>query len=360
MPVELPEVLTVLSIMPMNSATAERIEAVAPGRVKVYPVWEDFQPELAEEWPAETMKRRAANVGPPGRNREQLEELIHEAIVAIVGVPWPKTAANRMPNLAWTHMPFAGVSNLRESAWWGGQAVLTSARGSTGAIPIAESAMAGAFMLARRLDVAVRQTDASNLDADAYRTGMSVLNGKTMGIIGLGGIGRELARLARGAGMRVIATRHSAKQRQTDVDGVDLLLPPSETHALLAESDFVAPCAMWTPETEQMLDTAAFEATKTGAYFLNIARGELVDELAMVKALESGRLAGAYIDVWWNDTDQPPIPELLTAPNLIITPHVSNGSDGNYRGGIDILCENLDRLLRGEPLVNTVDWERGY
>ncbi len=360
MSVELPEVLTVLSIMPMNPATAERIEAVAPGRVKVYPVWEDFQPELAEEWPAETMKRRAANVGPPSRNREQLEALIHEASVAIVGVPWPKTAAARMPNLAWTHLPFAGVSNLRESAWWGGQAVLTSARGSTGAIPIAESAMAGAFLLARRLDVAVRQTDAGQLDADIYRTGMSVLHGKTMGIIGLGGIGRELARLARGAGMRVIATRHSATQRQTDVDGVDLLLPPSETNALLAESDFVAPCAMWTPETERMLNAEAFAATKPGAFFINIARGELVDELAMVKALESGHLAGAYVDVWWNDTDQPPIPELLSAPNLIMTPHISNGSDGNYRGGIDILCENLDRLLRGEPLVNTVDWERGY
>ena len=360
MPLELPDVLKVLVIAPMNQATADRIEAVNPGRVKVFRVWDDFQPELAEEWPEATMKRRAGAVSPPQRDREELEELIHEASVAILGVPWPKSAAARMPNLIWSHLPFAGVSNLKESAWWGGNAILSSGRGSTNAIPIAESAMAGAFLLARRLDLAVRQTDAGVLDAEAYRTGMSVLHGKTMGVIGLGGIGAEVARIARGTGMRVIATRHSANRRQIDVDGVDVLMPPSETSALLAESDYVALCAMWTPETERMLDREAFAAMKPGAYFLNIARGELVDEPAMVQALESGHLAGAYIDVWWNDTDEPPIPELLTAPNLIITPHVTNGSDGNYRGGIDIFCDNLGRLLSGEPLTNAVDWDRGY
>ena len=128
----------------------------------------------------------------------------------------------------------------------------------------------------------------------------------------------------------------------------------------MAESDFIAVCAMWTPETERLLDKAAFDAAKPGAFLLNVARGEIVDELAMVEALQSGRLAGAYIDVWWNDTQDPPIPELLNAPNLIVTPHVSGGSDGDYRGGIDVFCENLARLLRGEPLLNVVDWQRGY
>ena len=129
---------------------------------------------------------------------------------------------------------------------------------------------------------------------------------------------------------------------------------------MLAESDFVALCAMWTPETERILDKQAFAAMKTGAFLLNAARGELVDEAAMVEALKDGRLAGAYIDVWWHDTDEPPIPELLQAPNLIITPHVSGGADGNYRGGMDVFCENLRRLLAGEELLNVVDWERGY
>jgi phosphoglycerate dehydrogenase-like enzyme len=355
---EIPDPFNVLVAAPIDQATIDRIEAVAPGRVKVYGIWDDIQPELAEEWPPETMARRGSK-NPPSRSRDELEVLIQAGNAVIIGVPWPIKLAERMPNLAWAHLPAAGVSNLRESAWWN-RVPLTSARGDSSAIPIAESAMAGAFMLSRRLEMAVRQTDAKALDAAPYGGTMRVLNGKTMGIVGMGGIGREVARMARGIGMRVIATRHSAKERQFDVDGVDVLMPPSETHELMAESDFVCICAMWTPETEKMIDRAAFDAVKPGAFFLNIARGEIVDELAMVDALKSGRLAGAYIDVWWDDTAQPPIPELLEAPNLIMTPHVSGGADGDYRGGINVFCDNLGRLLRGEELLNVVDWERGY
>jgi phosphoglycerate dehydrogenase-like enzyme len=327
--------------------------------VEVHQVWDDLQPELAEEWPPETMARRGSK-NPPSRSRDELEALVQRGNAVIIGVPWPVKMPARMPRLIWGHLPAAGVSNLRESAWWEGKAVLTSARGSSSAIPIAESAIAGAFMLARRLEMAVRQTDAKSLDPMAYGGKMSVLNGKTMGIVGMGGIGREVARMARGIGMRVVATRHSAKERQVDVDGADVLLPPSETHDLMGMSDFIAVCAMWTPETERMLDKAAFDAAKPGAFLLNIARGEIVDELAMVDALKDGRLGGAYIDVWWDDTASPPIPELLDAPNLIMTPHVSGGSDGDYRGGIGVFCENLRRLLNREELLNVVDWERGY
>ncbi|MGE0056842.1 MAG: NAD(P)-dependent oxidoreductase [Dehalococcoidia bacterium] len=356
---ELPDPFNVLVAAPIDQATIDRIEAVAPGRVKVYAIWDDLQPELAEEWPPETMARRGSK-NPPTRSREELEAIVQAGNAVIIGVPWPIAMPSRMPNLIWGHLPAAGVSNLKGTPWWEGKAVLTSARGSSSAIPIAESAIAGAFMLARRLEVAVRQTDARALDPQPYGGTMRVLHGKTMGIVGMGGIGREVARMARGVGMRVIATRHSAKERQFDVDEVDVLMPPSETHDLLAESDFICVCAMWTPETEKMLDRAAFDAVKPGAYFLNIARGEIVDELAMVDALKDGRLGGAYIDVWWDDTSSLPLPELISAPNLIMTPHVSGGADGDYRGGMTVFCENLDRLLKGEPMLNIVDWERGY
>lgn len=359
MAIELPEILTVLVITRIDPETVRKIQSVSPSRLRVFPVWDDFQPELSEEWPEETMKRRGG-AAPPSQTRQQLEELIRQAHVAIVGVPWPIRVAERMPNLIWAHMPGAGVSNLKETAWWGGSAMLTSARGSTAAIPIAESAMAGAFLLTRRLDIAVRQTDRRTIDPSAYTGNMRVLHGKTMGIVGLGGIGREVARIARGAGMRVIATRRSVTERRLDSDGVDVLMPPSQMHDLLGESDFIAVCAMWTPETERFIDARAFAATKPGAIFLNVARGEIVDERAMVDALKTGRLAGAYIDVWWDDTRKPPIPELLDAPNLIITPHVSTGSDGYYFYGIDVFCENLGRLLKGEELLNVVDWRRGY
>lgn len=160
--------------------------------------------------------------------------------------------------------------------------------------------------------------------------------------------------------MRVIASRHSARERQLDADGVDVLYPPAETHEMLAEADYVAVCAMWTKETDRMLNKRAFTAMKPGAYLLNIARGELIDEPAMIEALQSGRLAGAYLDVWELDSMRPASSELLAAPNVVLTPHVSNGSDGDYRGGLQIFCDNIEHLLRGEPLVNAVDWARGY
>jgi phosphoglycerate dehydrogenase-like enzyme len=129
---------------------------------------------------------------------------------------------------------------------------------------------------------------------------------------------------------------------------------------MLAEADFIAVCAMLTAETERMLDTAAFNAAKEGAYLLNVARGEIVDEEALAAALRSGRLAGAYLDVWDNDFADPPSETLLSAPNIVFTPHVSGRSDTSQGFSMDVFCDNLERLLEGRPLVNVVDWERGY
>src|SRR5450432_3903270 len=131
MAIDLPDVVTVLVITRTNQAFIDRINAVAPGRVEAYAVWDDFQPELAEEWPEATMRRRGAADGPPSRTRKQLEELIQRANAAIVGVPWPQRAPDRMTNLKWAHLPFAGVTNLRDTPWWNPRLIVTSARGST-------------------------------------------------------------------------------------------------------------------------------------------------------------------------------------------------------------------------------------
>src|SRR3954465_5297570 len=112
MAIELPQVVTVLVITRTNQAFIDRINAVAPGRVEAYAVWDDFQPELAEEWPPETMRRRGGADGPPKPTRAGLGGLTEKANAAIVGVPWPIGAPGRMKNLAWVHLPFAGVTNL--------------------------------------------------------------------------------------------------------------------------------------------------------------------------------------------------------------------------------------------------------
>lgn len=110
-----------------------------------------------------------------------------------------------------------------------------------------------------------------------------------------------------------------------------------------------------------MMAAAQFAAMKPGAYLLNVARGALTDEDALIEALKSGQLGGAYVDTWWDETERPPRAELIAAPNLVITPHTSGRSDmANSNGGVELFCDNLRRLLDGQPLENIFDWDKGY
>ena len=353
---ELPDVLNVL-IFRGDVRTIDRIKAVAPDRLNVIDVSADFNDELAAEWPAR-MLPRLPEATP--RSVEEREAVLREAHVALMGLPFPKTMPSRAPALRWAHFPFAGVSNLMGSDWWGVEGpTITSSRGATNALPIAETTIAAALMLAKKLDLGVQQTAAGEFDGRPFAA-MKLVQGKTMAIVGLGGIGSQVARLARAVGMRAVATRRSALERQTDTDGVDVLYPASQLHDMLAEADFVAVCTMWTPETAGLIDAAAFAALKPGAFILNVARGEIIDEPAMLDALASGKLAGAYLDVWQNDFASPPSPELLATPNVVFTPHVSGRADVSHAFGVEVFCRNLAHLLAGEALENIVDWSRGY
>jgi phosphoglycerate dehydrogenase-like enzyme len=187
------------------------------------------------------------------------------------------------------------------------------------------------------------------------------LSGKTMGVVGLGGIGAHVARLAKGLGMRVIATRRTIDAPAFDVDGCDEVLPADRLHELLSRSDFVAVCVMLTGETEGMFDAAAFAAMKPGAILVNVARGEVIDEPALIAALQAGRLGGVYLDVYSGELSGAPPPQaLLDDPRVVITPHVSNAADDPGPLGIDLFVEYLRDFLDGRPLRNVIDWERGY
>lgn len=284
--------------------------------------------------------------------------MLQDAHVMLGGIPFPKKLNGRAPNMLWAHFGFAGVSNLRGSDLWDPPFMVTSGRGYSGARPIAESVIAATMMHARRLDLAVMNTN-PNFDPTLMPPVFNVED-KTMGIIGLGGIGANVTKMARGLGMRVIATRKSAEAVVEDVDGVDVLYPASMTEDVLAQSDVVAVCAMLTPETEYMFNAVTFARMKPGSYLINISRGELVEEQALVDAVKSGHLGGAYLDTWPDDMIRMPLPELLTTPNITLTPHVSQQAEVNHNFGFEVFCENLKRLLNGEPLENVVDWSRGY
>jgi phosphoglycerate dehydrogenase-like enzyme len=190
--------------------------------------------------------------------------------------------AKRAPNLALVHHLMAGVSNVRQPApgivpdFWGAPGVsLTTTRGANSALPIAEYALGAIFMAAKSFERAVLDREAgalSTVEPGGYQP--VLVRGKTMGIVGLGGIGQELAGLGRAVGMRVLASRRSVVTRQTNAQGVDVLLPPAGLQELLAESDFVVLCVQWTAETESIMGAVEFEAMRPSAVFVNVSRGE--------------------------------------------------------------------------------------
>jgi phosphoglycerate dehydrogenase-like enzyme len=286
-------------------------------------------------------------------------DLLQAADVVLVGYPVPQGIAAHAPRLRWAQQTQAGVSNLHHTDLWASDVILTSTRGSVSATGIAEYVMAGVYYFARGLEEATRQTVAGQFGKRGYQ--LRPVTGSTIGVVGLGGIGREVARLARAAGMTVIATRRSATREQ-DAEGVDLLLPAADLPELAARSDYVAVCAQLTSETRHLLDAGVFAAMRPDTVVINVARGEIIDETALIPALRDGRIRGALLDVYEGELDgRPPPRELTELPQVVLTPHISGGGDRSGREPAKLLfAENLRRYLDGRPLLNQVDRHRGY
>jgi phosphoglycerate dehydrogenase-like enzyme len=182
------------------------------------------------------------------------------------------------------------------------------------------------------------------------------LEGKTVLVVGLGGIGTEVAKRAHALGMRVIATRASGRNGPDYVSYVGL---PDELLKLAAEADFVVNCTPLTPQTTGLFDQAFFRTLKPSAYFLNVGRGKSVVTSDLIAALSAGKLAGAGLDV----VDPEPLPAdnpLWRLPNVIITPHISANTSVSEQQRIALLRENLRRYTAGEPLLAVVDVSHGY
>jgi phosphoglycerate dehydrogenase-like enzyme len=286
--------------------------------------------------------------------------LLEDAEVILLGYPVPHGIVERAPNLRWVQHTQAGVSNLHGTDLWDSPVMLTSSRGAVAATGIAEYVMAGAYHFARGLHEATRQKAAGEFSRSGYT--LRALTGATIGIVGLGGIGAEVARLARAAGMRVVATRRSVASPKRDAEGVDLLLPADRVAELAAASDFVAVCVMLTPATEKMIGAEVLAAMKSHAVLINVARGEVIDEDALVAALQAGRIAGAVLDVYTGElAGRPPRRELVEFPQVVLTPHISGRGDPSGDEPVKrLFAENLRRYLEGQPLQNLVDRSRGY
>lgn len=349
--------MKVVLITPASDEQVAAIAAIDP-RLEIEQAWELFGPEIVAEWPAHTVEwyvpRRFRTMADTSELREQRDALLREAEVLCISFPFPLRLVSRAPKLRYVHQIPAGVSNLTRGDLWGSGVTVTSGRGANRALPIAEWVIATALALCKELPRAFRQQAAGAFDRSTFRS--RGVAGKTIGIVGLGGIGQQVARLARGLDMRVIGSRRSAEP----VEHVEKLYGPDELHALLGASHIVVVGAQLTPETHHLIDAAALAAMRPGAFLINVTRGELIDETALLDVLGSGHLGGFAGDVYEGEFERQPPAELLALDNVIMTPHTSNQSEQPATESMDIFRENLRRFLAGEPLINQVDWERGY
>jgi phosphoglycerate dehydrogenase-like enzyme len=254
------------------------------------------------------------------------------------------------PSLRWVQLCSTGFSANITPQVLDGTVTLTNAAGLH-TIPVAESVLAAMLDHGKRL--AQRR-----LDQKAHRWGRldnDELSGRTVLIIGLGEIAKRVARLCKAFDMTVIGTRRTTGP----VAQVDEVFPVGALIERLAEADYVVVAVPHTPETEGMLGAEAFRAMKPSAYFINVGRGQVVDEPVMIEALRERRLAGAYLDALAEE----PLPEdhvLWDMENVFIVPHDSHSSPFIGDRMVDIFCDNLRRYVASAPLKNVCDPERGY
>jgi len=264
----------------------------------------------------------------------------------------------RAPRLRWVHGSAHAVGQFPLAELAARRIPVTNSRGIQ-STPIAEHVMGGVLALARRLPHALRRQGErvwtpNDFVADASPWSIA---GKTIGIIGLGTLGQAIAVRAKAFGMGVVGLRRRVALPAPP--GVDRVVARADLGSFLADADVVVLAAPLTPDTSQILDARAIEALKPGAIVVNVSRGQLMDEGALVKALSIGRLGGAVLDVFV-DEPLPPESPFWSLPNVIVTPHMAGFRADHFDAVVDLFADNLRRFERGEELLNLVDLEAGY
>jgi D-2-hydroxyacid dehydrogenase (NADP+) len=265
------------------------------------------------------------------------------------------TAARK---LKWIHSTAAGVAQLMYPELRDSGIVVTNPSGIF-SVPMAEHTMGLLLALARSFPDSVRQQDLAHWSQQELwdkSQHLTELNGQVLLIVGFGSIGREVAKRARAFDMRVWGVTRSGKG---DLAHAEKILAVKDLHDALPEADFVLIAAPETAETRHLIGAEQIAKMKRGARLINVGRGSLLDEAALVQALKSGVLGGAALDV----TRVEPLPaesSLWKTPNLMITPHTSGVSDRLWHRQTAILMELLERWFDGRELFNLVDFARGY
>ncbi len=285
-----------------------------------------------------------------------MEEALGKALDAEVihAGRWSDELWKSAPRLKWVQSGGAGVERFLTPDFVSSPITLTNAQGVY-AVPIADHVMAFVLHFSRRFNLLARK-QAGHAWANWGECDPDELAGKTLGIVGLGGIGSEVAKRAKAFGMRVIATR-----RRTDrpSDCADEVRSDKELPWLLRESDFVALCLALTPKSRHLIGEDELKLMKPTACLMNIGRGGLIDEQALTAALRQGAIAGAGLDVFEQEPLSADSP-FWDMPNVMVTPHNAGSSPRSHERLMELFRENLRRYVAGEPFLNVVDKKAGY
>lgn len=284
-----------------------------------------------------------------------LDEDASDAQVYFNGFRLKPTTLHRVlaaaPGLRWQHTPSAGVNHILTPTFMAHDIILTNSAGAY-AIPIAE------FVLAFILNHAKQLSFLRSLQAQrqwSWEVKLQELNGSKLLIIGAGSIGQAIASRASAFGMRVWGVRRSPQP----LAGFERVVGVDEWRSLLPKADYVAIATPLTPDTKGMIDAAVLRSMQASAYLINIARGAVVDEAALLVALKEGWIAGAGLDAFSTE----PLPSdspFWSLPNVFITPHCSAATSQTIQRIVDLFLDNLTRYRQGQPLKNVVDKQAGY
>jgi phosphoglycerate dehydrogenase-like enzyme len=302
------------------------------------------------------------------RTPDDVRELLAGGCDVMLTFIMPKDLSERAPNLKWVQLLSAGADHAMGAANSASFAMTTAS--GIHATPIAEYTIASMLAYAHKFHLMLR----AQLRHEWLRSGfpgtVEELRGKALGVIGYGSIGRETARMAKALGMRVLALKRDPGNRRDegwcpaglgDPDGVipEKFCGPDQREEILRESDYLTVTLPLTAHTRQFIGAREIAAMRPGAYIVNIGRGEVIDESALIESLKAGKIGGAGLDVF----EKEPLPKespIWDLENVILTPHMSGANRGYMDKACALFADNLRRFTAGHPLLNLVDPALGY
>lgn len=314
---------------------------------------------LYSNFPVETFHERKAESGlniELVHTYEEVQARIGEADVYF-GARLDAADFRRARRLRWVHVPLAGIDLVLSPDLAASSCLLTNSRGCM-AVAVAEHALGSMLYFSRGFDIAVAGQQAGRWENVRARRMPMELADLSVGLVGFGEIGRELAARCKGLGMKVYAMRR--REGVSDApDLVEQMWGPGHLDELIDASTFLVLAAPSLPDTQKLIGERELKRMGPNRFLINIARGPLVDEDALARALHEGWIGGAALDVF----EKEPLPAespLWKAPNLLLTPHIAGQTPHFWERVVGLFFRNLDRFIKGEPLEKLVDKAQGY